>query len=81
MTETAVEGRKGRPRPQETIDRDELVYGALAEPKTKPGLVEATQLTANQVYLSLYRLKRDGRVTRQSGEGLNGHIWAQVLTG
>lgn len=68
--ETPTDGR-GRPRPAETIARDEQVLAALtaagAEGLTRPNLAAATELPGNQVYLSLYRLKRDGKAVRDGG--------------
>lgn len=69
-TETPADGR-GRPRPNETIERDEKVLAALvaagADGLTRPKLAAATELPGNQVYLSLYRLKRDGKAGRDGG--------------
>lgn len=78
MTEAATEAatRRGRPRPAETIDRDEKVFAALRDggPKTKSQLADATGLTGNAVYLSLFRLSRDGRIER-GAEGDQRHVW------
>lgn len=74
--ETAPAPRRGRPRPDHTIAQDEKVFAAITGPMTRAQLATATELGPNQVYLSLYRLKRDGRIvrTRQGGE----HVWAHV---
>lgn len=75
-TETTA-ARRGRPRPQTTIDRDKQVLDALAgETKTREQLVEATGLTKNQVYLSLWRLRKDGLAERTRDGGK--HVWAQT---
>jgi len=73
---TAAAARRGRPRPEHTIAQDEKVFAALTGPKTRAQLTTDTELGPNQVYLSLYRLKRDGRIvrTRQGGD----HVWAHV---
>lgn len=51
---------RGRPRPDETIKRDEVVLAAIAEkPGTRKELVERLpDMTGNAIYLSLYRLSR-----------------------
>jgi hypothetical protein len=58
--------RRGRPRPQENIDRDERVYDLLAAegPLTRNEVAEKTGLTASLTYLTLDRLRRSGRVRR-----------------
>lgn len=56
---TESTGGSGRPRPQETIDRDAKVFEFMngADTRfTKAELVEGTGLPSNEVYLSLYRL-------------------------
>lgn len=73
--ETATPTR-GRPRPAETIERDEKVFAALHEPRTLAQLAESTGLEKKQVYLSLYRLKRDRRAERSRNGGA--HMWAKV---
>lgn len=82
MTETAVAedttSRAGRPRPQETQDRDEQVFAALEGPMTKQQLVEKlVDLKASYVYLSLYRLRKASRVERTRGEN-GAHVWTRV---
>jgi hypothetical protein len=70
--------RRGRPRSQETIERDARVLGALAAgPLTKEQLVEQLGLAPQLVYLSLWRLKRDQRVERTS-DGVARHTWHAV---
>jgi len=71
--------RRGRPRSADTIERDKLVLTALqAGPRTKEQLVEELQLKPELVYLSLWRLKRDGTVERTSDSATR-HAWR--LTG
>lgn len=72
----ATDPRRGRPRPQETRDRDEAVFEKLVEPMTREALVEATGTAPKLVYLSLYRLRRDGRVARTRENGA--HLWSRV---
>jgi predicted Rossmann fold nucleotide-binding protein DprA/Smf involved in DNA uptake len=67
--------RRGRPRSPETIQRDQSVLKALTNgPRTKEQLVEELKLKDTHVYLSLWRLRRDGEVERYS-EGDTRHLW------
>jgi len=69
--------RRGRPRPQETQDRDAQVLAAIGpEPATREALVQKTGIDPKLVYLSLYRLRRDGLVERRRENGA--HVWAQT---
>lgn len=66
----APDGRKGRPRPAETVERDQKVFDALAEGGlTREAIATRTDLEAKSVYLSLWRLKRDSRVEPIRHEG------------
>lgn len=67
---------RGRPRPTATIERDEQVFAVLDGAKTKDEVADATGLEAKQVYLSLWRLARDGRVTKAREAGA--HRWSRV---
>jgi hypothetical protein len=70
--------RRGRPRSPETIRRDEAVLTALSEgPRTKEQLVEQLRFKDTYVYLSLWRLRRDGKVERFS-DGDTRHLWRTV---
>jgi predicted Rossmann fold nucleotide-binding protein DprA/Smf involved in DNA uptake len=70
--------RRGRPRSRETLQRDEVVLKALSDgPKTKEQLVEELKLKDTHVYLSLWRLRRDGQVERVSSEDAR-HLWQAV---
>jgi hypothetical protein len=71
--------RRGRPRSQETIDRDTQVLTALREggPQTKEQLVAKLNLAPQLVYLSLWRLRRTSQVTRPA-TGSDRHIWTVV---
>lgn len=66
-TAEAAAGRRGRPRDPGVIERDERVLGALSteEAKTKSQLAEELSLTPSVVYLSLWRLHKAGRVSRE----------------
>lgn len=67
MQQTAP--RRGRPRPAETIERDERIYQLLAEGSMSRGqLAQEANLTTDLVALALGRLRRDGRV-RQCLDG------------
>jgi predicted Rossmann fold nucleotide-binding protein DprA/Smf involved in DNA uptake len=67
--------RRGRPRAQETIQRDEVVLKALgAGPRTKEQLTQELGLKDTHVYLSLWRLRRDGHVERFSDADQR-HLW------
>lgn len=74
--------RRGRPRPQETLDRDEQVFKQVEmapEGTTRDAVAAALGIGANQVYLSFYRLKRDGRIQRVAGASR--HTWTVVSEG
>lgn len=67
--------RRGRPRAQETIERDDAVRTALGEgPLTKDQLVEKLSLKPELVYLSLWRLRKTGQVEKVSTDGSR-HLW------
>lgn len=71
-TEVDVNARRGRPRPQNTIERDETVYRVLREfdgPVTRNQLAEKLSMQSSHVYLSLIRLRRDGHVQRGATNG------------
>ena len=73
---TGEKAKRGRPRPESTIDRDKTVFEALTGPKTRGELVDALGLKPNEVYLSLYRLHTAGKIKR-TREGAK-HIWTAV---
>ncbi len=79
-TEANVGAHRGRPRPQNTIERDEQVYKALhahGQPATRSQLVEKLNMKSSHVYLSLIRLRRDGYVRRVAAgtENAGSHTW------
>lgn len=79
MTETAAPTRRGRPRPSNTIERDDQVLKALqasGTPLTRNQLSEQLGLEGKIVYLSLYRLSRGGKIVRGT-EG-RGQAWQAV---
>jgi len=82
MTETATATR-GRPRPQETINRDRqaarlLLNGAKTRNELRTALGGDTK--ESQAYLALCRLRDVGYVERRRREG-GGHEWALTATG
>lgn len=57
----------GRPRPASTVQRDEQVLAyvqASPVPVTKRQVMDALGLEENKAYLSLSRLRADGRLVR-----------------
>lgn len=69
MSQTAERRGRGRPRPAETIERDDRIYGLLAEGAlSRSQIAVETGLTTDLVALALRRLKRDGRA-RQCLQG------------
>lgn len=55
--------RRGRPRPTETIERDDRIHALLAKGARSRGqIAQETGLTTDLVHLALRRLQRDGRV-------------------
>lgn len=73
---TNAESRRGRPRPQDTIKRDESVLQVLKDkgPMTRDEAATALGVKSSHVYLSLIRLRRDGLAVR--GEGDTAGKWA-----
>ena len=75
MQQTAP--RRGRPRPPETIARDEHLYQLLAQGSRSRGqLAEQTGLTTDLVALALGRLRRAGRVERCLDEERGVIVWS-----
>lgn len=73
----ATDGRKGRPRPQDVVARDQAVFDVLAtQGLARETIAERTGFTPNSVYLSLWRLKRDSRVERIKHEG--NWVWQRI---
>ena len=84
MTVEADAGAKqGRPRPQDTIERDKKVYDALlahGKPATRNEVAEMAGIKSSFAYLSLIRLRSDGLVQRGAagGEGAASHTWVAL---
>lgn len=74
--------RRGRPRPRDTVDRDEQVFQLLRTggPTTKSDLAAKLEAKENVVYLALSRLRENGRVRRGAGkaDGAQSNTWEAV---
>lgn len=71
-------GRRGRPRSQEAMNRDEAVFETLNDgvQLTRNEIAEKVGFTGGLTYLSLYRLQREGRVVRVA-DGTTRRAWRQ----
>jgi hypothetical protein len=76
---TEQTSRRGRPRSQEAIARDEAVYGTLADGAqlTRNEIAEKLGFAGGLTYLSIYRLRREGRVVRVS-DGTTRRAWRRT---
>ncbi|MEU9323172.1 hypothetical protein AB0D91_05070 [Streptomyces canus] len=75
MQQTAA--RRGRPRPAETIERDETIHQLLAAGFCSRGqLAQETGLTTDLVALALGRLRRAGRIRQCLQDGVI--VWSVV---
>jgi len=82
VTETADTtdtGRRGRPRPNEVITRDNMVFDAIVAagvPLTRKQIAQLVDTKESHTYLSLLRLRQNGKLqlTRTSG----GHFWSCI---
>lgn len=75
--ETAPRRGRGRPRPESVLAQDRQVYEALTGPKNRAQLVTDTGLRPQQVYLSLWRLRKTNVVVR-GAEGTGRHTWSRA---
>lgn len=69
---------RGRPRPVDTVERDERVYEALSgeQPRGRQELADEFGTSLNIIYMSLTRLRKQGRVhIVRSGKY---HLWTQT---
>jgi hypothetical protein len=73
----SASGRRGRPRPDEVIKRDEHVLSAIIGPMTRKQIAEATGYTESHTYLSLLRLRNAGRVQHERNAA--GHVWFHII--
>jgi predicted ArsR family transcriptional regulator len=69
---------RGRPRPQETIDRDAAVLAYLEQNGrlSRNQIAEALELDKVKTYLSLERLRREGKVVICSKTAGPGALWS-----
>ena len=82
MTMTAHQRPRGRPRPEETIRRDQAVLAALREhgPQTRNALADRLAEGKSKVWLSLDRLRRDGLVRLCGPAGGPDAVWTSEVT-
>jgi hypothetical protein len=85
MTMTAQERpTRGRPRPAETIRRDDTILSLLQDHPdglTRNAIAEAMNLNKSRTYLSLDRLRRRGLAEKTSPEGSDADkdtLWVAV---
>lgn len=71
--------RRGRPRPDATLKRDEHVYEVLTSPMTKNTVAEVAGISRSEAYLSLWRLRYNKRV--RSIRNGSTHTWERVPEG
>ena len=69
---------RGRPRPDETIERDRTLYEHLKTngPRGRWDLAADFNVNVNIIYLSLHRLRRAGLVQKVRDGKF--HLWAVV---
>lgn len=79
MTTTERRGR-GRPRPVDTIDRDQQTLELLARgPLSREELADMLGVNLNLAYLSLDRLRLAGKVRRTIGVRGDGRTYTWEL--
>lgn len=77
MEQQTVSRGRGRPRPAETIERDERIHQLLtAGPWSRGQIAQETGLTTDLVHLALRRLERDGRVRKCLHPELGVVVWS-----
>lgn len=69
---------RGRPRPTETIDRDQKILSFLEAhgPATRNLLAAHLDLTKTQAYLALSRLRNEDRVRKCVDPETNAVVWS-----
>ena len=73
-----TEGKRGRPRSQAVVERDERIFQAVAgsdRPVTKYEIEAGTGVSAAHVYMSLRRLNLANRLRRVYVVGKQ-HFWS-----
>lgn len=80
-------GRRGRPRPAETLQRDQQVLDVLKTggPGTRQDIVDrlaaaGKTVDRNQVYLSLWRLNHVAHSVARTRDGSR-HVWSATAEG
>lgn len=69
--------RRGRPRPAATVERDNKVFEVLGtNALTRDEIANLVGVSSDSAYLSLHRLRREGRVQREAGGA--GARWSRV---
>lgn len=79
--ETTDEAKRGRPRPEATLQRDEQVYNFISASEmapTRDAVATGLDIPAKLVYMSLYRLSHEGKIERIHADGA--HRWRVALT-
>lgn len=81
MTVTENKRPRGRPRPQETIDRDRRVLASLRAqgPQTRNQLADRLGEGRSRIWLSLDRLRRDGLVKLCGPQGGPDARWTREV--
>lgn len=82
MAVTEHKRPRGRPRPEETIRRDQAVLAALKEhgPQTRNALADRLGEGKSKVWLSLDRLRRDGAVRLCGPAGGPDAVWTSEVS-
>lgn len=77
---TAPAKGRGRPRPTEVKERDDKILAEIAghEGNTRAALEEALGMTQNEVYMSLFRLRTEGKIEKRRIDGK--HCWFVTTT-
>lgn len=76
QTNTEVKRGRGRPRPSETMKRDEQIMELLRTgPRTRNQICKETGLTTSIVYLSLDRLRKRDQVRLCQGRAAE-RLWS-----
>lgn len=69
---------RGRPRPQETVDRDTAILAQLRlnGPQTRNQLAASLGVSLTKTYLALDRLRQDGKVRICADTAGPGSVWS-----
>src|SRR5690606_22806881 len=69
--------RRGRPRPDEVVQRDEKVFEALTAPMTRKRRAQSNGMTETHEYESLQRPGHSGRIMHERTGAR--HAWARAV--